>query len=273
MEKVLRYPKVLYKYRDWTDSFHKRMVSHNEIFLTSPSSLNDPFDSKIPIRFDKANEKKAFHMALRLIKHKRPTLHDEEHRRLAAEVIEKGMWEDPRNIEAQTQFQQQKNDRDFGVCSFSKKKNINLVWAHYGANHYGFCVGLNITSLMDEIRNRIFSSTDLIIGLYPVNYVKNFPYIDAFEGSNTDNLITALTTKAMPWKYENEFRLILINGTNQAVRLSDRVIQEVIFGIRMKDDHKEEIIQILKTKKSDIQLFQAKLAAYSFKILFERISY
>lgn len=273
MEKILSYPKALYKYRDWTDSLHKRILSHNEVFLASPSSLNDPSDSKIPIRFDKANEQKALEMALRVIKYKNPTLLDEEHRRLAKEVVEKGIWKDPSNIEAQTKFQRDKNDRDFGVCSFSKRKNINLVWTHYGAGHYGFCVGLNITGLMDEIRNRIYPSTGLIIDLYPVNYVKKFPYIDAFEGSNADNLITGLTTKAIQWKHENEFRLILINGTNQVVRLSDRVIQEVIFGIRIRDDHKEEIIQILKSKKNEVQLFQAKLAANSFKILFDRISY
>ena len=266
-------PKVLYKYRDWTNRFHKTILSHNEIFLASPSSLNDPSDCKIPIRFDKADEQKVLKMALRVIKYKNPTLPDEEHRRLAKEAVEKGIWKDPKNIEAQLEFQRSKNDKDFGVCSFSKKNNINLLWTRYAADHSGFCVGLNTIALMDEIRNRIFSSTNLIIDLYPVNYVKILPYIDAFEGSNADNVITVLTTKAIRWKYENELRLILLNGTNQVVRLSDRVIQEVIFGIRMSDHHKEEIIQILKNKKNEVQLFQAKLAANSFKILFDRINY
>ena len=89
MEKVLRYPKVLYKYRDWRNGFHKKILSHNEVFFASPSSLNDPFDCKTPIRFDKANEQKAFEMALRIIKYEHPTFDDEEHRRLAKEVVEK----------------------------------------------------------------------------------------------------------------------------------------------------------------------------------------
>lgn len=273
MEKVQRYPKVLYKYRDWRDDCHKKILSHNEIFFASPKSLNDPFDCKIPIRFDKANEQTVFEMALRTIKYDYPTLGDEEQRRLAKEVTGKGKWKAPINIEAQKEFQRKKITRDFGVCSFSKRRDINLVWTHYGAHHYGFCIGLNIASLINEIENRIFLSTNLIIDPYPVNYVDKFPYIDAFEGSNADHLITVLTTKAIPWKYENEFRLILINGTNQAVRLSDHVIKEVIFGIRMKDYYKDEIIQILKTKKNRVQLFQAKLAENSFKIVFDKISY
>ena len=273
MERILSYPEILYKYRDWTNGYHKRILSHNELFLASPSSLNDPFDSKIPIRFDKANEEKVLEMALRVVKYQNPKLRDEQHLRLAKDVVDKGIWNDPTNIQAQIEYQRKKNDRDFGVCSFSRKNDIYHVWTNYGANHYGFCIGLNITGLMNEIRNRIYSFTGLIIDLYSVNYVKEFPYIDAFEGSNADNLITVLTTKAIQWQYEDEFRLILLNGTNQIVTLSDHVIQELIFGIRMRDYHKEEIIQILKTKKYKVQLFQAKLAANSFKILFDRISY
>jgi len=271
--KGLGVSEVLYKYRDWAVNKHKRILSHNEIFLASPSSLNDPLDCKIQIRFDKGTEQGAFDMALRVVKYENPELDDLEQRKLAQEVVDKGIWKKPRNIEAQAQFHRQKIGRDFGVCSFSKNRNINLVWTHYGAQHYGFCVGFNSAKLIEELKNHIFLSTGLIIDFHSVNYVKEFPFIDAYGCSNSDNLITVLTTKASPWKYEEEFRLILINGTNRAVRLTDSVIQEVIFGIRMKDEHKEEIIEILKTKKAKIKLLQAKLTERSFEILFNKIGY
>lgn len=263
---------VIYKYRDWSDCYHRRLLSDNEIFFASPGSLNDPFDSKIPIRFDKGDEQKVFEMALRGIKRMHPSLGEEEQLELAKEILKKGSWHDPRNIEAQTEFQRQKIDRDFGVCSFSNAKNINLVWAHYGAHHYGFCIGFNVSFLIKELKNNIYSSTRLIIDLYPVKYVEKFPHIDAFENSNVDNLITVLTTKAKPWEYEQESRLILLNGTNRTVNLSDYVIQEVILGIRMKDKHKDEIAQILINKKNKVKLFQAKIAENSFDICFDKIN-
>ncbi|HTA27228.1 MAG TPA: hypothetical protein VK809_05535 [Bacteroidia bacterium] len=45
------YPPVVYKYRDWNNNFHKRTVLNLELFLSSPSNFNDPFDCKIPIAY------------------------------------------------------------------------------------------------------------------------------------------------------------------------------------------------------------------------------
>ena len=263
---------VVYKYRDWSDALHKRMLSHNELFLASPISLNDPFDSRIPIRFNSGNEEKAFEMALRVVRYDHPTLDDAEHQKLANEIVAKGIWKDPRNIEEQKEFQRQKINNDFGVCSFSAKKDINLAWTHYGANHSGFCVGFNTKGVIDHFRKNL-SSTGLIADFYPVKYVEEFPYIDGFQTPNSDNLITVLSTKARPWAYEEEIRLILITGTNQSVTLDDTVIQEVILGMRMPDEFKNEIIQIAKSKENKMRIFQAKLADNSFQIMFDQISY
>lgn len=267
------YPEILYKYRDWNNKLHQRIITENEIFLAKPSSLNDPFDSKIPIRFDKGSKEKAFEMALEIVKLEYPRYNDEAQQKIAKEIVDKGLWKDPRNIEAQTAFQRQKIDKDFGICSFSDDKNLNLVWTHYGASHYGFCVGFNTQNLIHELKNRILSSTGLIIDLLNIDYVDEFPYIDGFDESNDKNLIRVLKTKARPWDYEQEHRLILLNGTNKAVKLSDSVIQDVVFGIRMDEKFKKEIIATLKDKQNNSRLYQAKLSENSFEILFDEIQY
>jgi hypothetical protein len=46
---------VLYKYRNWTDENHKKMLKENELFFASPRSFNDPFDCKIPVNFSILN--------------------------------------------------------------------------------------------------------------------------------------------------------------------------------------------------------------------------
>lgn len=264
---------VVYKYRDWSNNLHRRILTHNEIFLASPSSLNDPFDSRIPIRFDGGDERKAFEMALRVVRHDHPEqLDDVIRQKLAKEIIALGTWKDPRNIRAQEEFQRRKIDNDFGVCSFSAKRDINLVWTHYGANHNGFCVGFSSEGVINHFRKNL-SSSGLIADFYPVKYVDEYPYIDGFETPNPDNLITVLSTKGRPWEYEKEVRLILITGTNQPVMLEDAVIQEVILGIRMPDEFKEEVIRIAKSKENQIRLFQARLAENSFQIVFDQIIY
>jgi hypothetical protein len=52
-------PKYLYKYRDFDQSGRNiRMLSHNEIFFSSPAKFNDPFDCQIPINIHEGTREK-----------------------------------------------------------------------------------------------------------------------------------------------------------------------------------------------------------------------
>ena len=45
-------PSILYKYRDWSNIYHKKIITENQIFLSSQNGFNDPFDATIPFRYD-----------------------------------------------------------------------------------------------------------------------------------------------------------------------------------------------------------------------------
>lgn len=45
-------PKTIYKYRDWKNDFHRKIILHQELFVPSPSTFNDPFDCKIPVAYE-----------------------------------------------------------------------------------------------------------------------------------------------------------------------------------------------------------------------------
>ena len=45
-------PPVIYKYRDWENNLHKKILTENLIWFASPKSLNDPFDIRAPYRFN-----------------------------------------------------------------------------------------------------------------------------------------------------------------------------------------------------------------------------
>lgn len=38
---------IVYKYRDWKNDFHKRVLLNNELYLSTPKDFNDPFDCRI----------------------------------------------------------------------------------------------------------------------------------------------------------------------------------------------------------------------------------
>jgi hypothetical protein len=41
-------PKIIYKYRNWSDKHHKNVLKKNELYMSSPEEFNDPFDCRIP---------------------------------------------------------------------------------------------------------------------------------------------------------------------------------------------------------------------------------
>ena len=59
----LEYPEKIFKYRDWTNSFHQKILTENEVFMSSPKLFNDPFDCRITTNFsllDTSEKKKAY---------------------------------------------------------------------------------------------------------------------------------------------------------------------------------------------------------------------
>ncbi len=41
-----------YKFRNWGECCHRRLLTHREIYFASPKEFNDPFDCRIPPRYD-----------------------------------------------------------------------------------------------------------------------------------------------------------------------------------------------------------------------------
>jgi hypothetical protein len=46
-------PKVIYKYRaDWNNAYQKELITKQHLKFASPKELNDPYDIRIPVRFN-----------------------------------------------------------------------------------------------------------------------------------------------------------------------------------------------------------------------------
>ena len=78
-------PSILYKYRDWTNKFHRRLISKQEIYFAKPSEFNDPFDGNIPIRWDLMTYEECVDKNLELIN----TVHKDKDQRQVREYAQK----------------------------------------------------------------------------------------------------------------------------------------------------------------------------------------
>lgn len=49
LEEMTGLPEVVYKYRDWNNNFHKKIITNREVFFAAPTSFEDPLDCKLDI--------------------------------------------------------------------------------------------------------------------------------------------------------------------------------------------------------------------------------
>jgi len=266
------FPEFLYKYRCWTDDLHKKLLKDNEIYFSSAKNFNDPFDSTIPVRYDKASKKEIRELYFKHISDMHPNLIRRERKKLTQKGLEKGLYKDPNHIKWHYGFQRNYRYEHFGICSLTEINDSIIMWSHYADSHKGYCVGLDTDKLTNYCKQELVS-VNKIIALERVDYQKEYPFFNAIKMGDLNLTIKSFITKSDSWEYEREYRLILFDNTNRSIKLKDGIISKIIMGCRMPEEHKEEIKRILKDKKANIELLQAEIKEESFGLDFKKINY
>jgi hypothetical protein len=236
-------PEKVYKYRDWSNSLHKNILLHNELYLASPKDFNDPFDCRIPKNFIRIIEK-------------------------GEESYSSNPQLDNDPISFQREYEKQQTeilDKHYGILSMSNKWNGILLWSHYANFHKGFCVGF----WEDKLRiSGSFARTGI------VDYRQEFPYIRPTLEKNQEDRLQRIhiqtTTKSKDWENEGEYRFLKCFFPNEPksferlITVPNEVISEVVLGINISPDNKDEIIEICKRK--NIPVYQARKVPFKFAI-------
>lgn len=254
---------ILYKYRSWSNEFHRSSLKMNKIYAASPSDFNDPFDCRIQKNYkvltdEKLRKKYIDHRILMMLN---SGLTQEE----VVKVIAAIDHEIKNSIETYNDSQQRVDaivlDSLYGIYSLSKRWNSILMWSHYANNHKGFAIGYNKKKL---IESKLFNYSGDVI------YSEEYPKFDIINVDNSENLKKLTQYKASDWQYEQEFRLIKLLKPGKKCR-GDRIIilpkdciEEVLLGERISDNSRDEIIE--HCNKSNIKVFDIKKIDYKFKL-------
>lgn len=259
----MKLPKVVYKFRDWSDQYHRDTLIERELYFAHPNDFNDPFDVSIPIVFDEAeltdnNIRKHICGELRS---REPNLTHEEILEKAEFLLRDGSLNDPNRRSEIEQSLPNISDSNFGIVSLSAAKESILMWSHYANCHKGFCLGFNSKKLVESTGG----------SLKRVNYSKTFPKIGLFEPA-LDLFTKLLCTKSIDWQYEQEFRLV-IGQCNKPLKIIQDAFDEIILGCKIPQAHKKELMAVLKNNFPNIDIYQAKMNAKEFKLDFEKVSH
>ncbi|WP_306350635.1 DUF2971 domain-containing protein [Flavobacterium sp. '19STA2R22 D10 B1'] len=261
------YPKIIYKYRSWSNKYHKDILLKNQVYLSSPIEFNDPFDCKIPKNFLLINTPEKVEKYVNDVIERQKDFIISKGLSIENEIIEYA-----KTLQNIQKFQKEREeiefpmiDNHYGVLCMSAKWNSILMWSHYGDYHKGFCIGFNEEKMRES-------------GLFgkggPVTYSENFPIINPLD--NEDRMIVSFYQtyyKSVEWSYEEEYRftnLMFPEKPSNEMRIkvfAENCIEEINLGVNIEPSHKEEII--VEAKKRNIKIYQ--LIKIPFKFEFDRI--
>lgn len=272
-------PEHLYKFRVLADPNHKRILTHNELFLASPKHFNDPFDSTISVRYDEGTREEIVNYWAEHLSITRPELSQEERERDATELYESGRFRAPQSIEKVEQIVKDLIHKTMGVFSLSSHSENILLWSHYADKHTGFCIGFDARKLclfcieyLKDLESRSARGEQAMF-FRNVTYARDYPIINAYRTELRERTLTQLLTKSIDWCYEQEYRIGWFYGADMKLIIDTGIITKVIMGCQMSNPDHEQIISILKGRSDQIPLFRAKKKIDSFGLDFEYLSY
>ena len=101
------FPKVLFKYRDWRNIDHQRLLTDGEVYFPSFNQLNDPFEGKIPYRYNPTSltSENIFQKYLSVAKEKFPGKNDSELHSICYDYQKRDLLHDDKHLEAHFIFE------------------------------------------------------------------------------------------------------------------------------------------------------------------------
>lgn len=241
-------PKVLYKYRTWSNEYHKTILTENKVYLSSPRDFEDNLDCNVPEVFPSREE--LFSYFLSISKTKNIHYTPQQHQYFAKHWSVNSPLANPKQLEELVKEYNEKFNDVFGVLSTTANSNREEMWEKYADNHKGLCIGFD-TDLLSSV----------VGGGVPCIYVDKLPIVDFIRDNNDEKIIKKIVYKESKWEFEEEYRLTKMWSTKVSndvrnIKLPQNTIVEVILGKNMTDEHKKEIKEICSTHHPKAKLIE-----------------
>jgi hypothetical protein len=261
---------MLYKFRTWDSDYHKDVVREQELFFPSIKRFNDPFDSNIPINYSDLTEKEQKQIITDRVEYDHPNITGKAKERKIQEYWAASYLDDPEKLkENYENIVRPQNEKEFGILSLAGNKESILMWSHYSHSHQGYCVGLDEGKLAEFSKK--FGNESELIFMHPITYQEDYPNFNPAKMSKVEFSVKPLIVKSCSWEYEDEVRMIYIQGSDKKITFDKSVFSEITIGCNMSNEDKEELINAVNDEFKQLPIYQAKLAHRSFELEFERV--
>lgn len=227
-------PQILYKYRSLNDAGREhtlRTISHREIWFSSLKEFNDPFEARVSVSMDGTEED--WRSEFQCPRPDQGTLS-----RLLPN-LQDGVREDAEKL---------------GMFCLSNRDDDILMWSHYSSNHRGVCLGFRTTG------------DSILRDAQPVEYSDEYPLIDYFRMTKEQRARKMLLTKAGPWQYEQEWRVLRTEGEPGLEVYPAGMLVRIVLGCEIRPTDRDEIIALASGVTEPPSLYQAERSTSAFAL-------
>jgi len=156
-----------------------------------------------------------------------------------------------------------------GIFSLEQKKEKEnfptneLLWAHYANSHKGFCIEYDVNKLLSSYKT--FHELNTV----KVEYESSCPKLLIADVTQKDVMLQKMFgTKSIPWKYENEIRVIFDKAGVKNYHPS--ALKSIYFGLNMDELRQEDIIKGLVN--CDVTFYKIHKVGNTYDLQAELIS-
>lgn len=238
------YRRRIYKYASFfpDDDFNVKkatdIIAGQRLWLSKPSSFNDPYDFRANIVLD--SDPALLRKYLETSARKAFPAGTKGYRKLRHAAVGRAMRKSLEQTNAIREAAESSIDHH-GVCCFAGGARNILMWSHYATSHTGVCYEFDVAT-----------DPSVFLAAFPVNYRKHMPTIVYPSGKDkiADDLVLS---KSDIWAYEDELRLVNPTGGDIPLPFAGSALKGIILGHRFPDAAKPALAAIL-AKRANVGL-------------------
>lgn len=256
-ELLKRIPASLYKYSGISGSrleWMRKLIVDSMLYFASPNLFNDPFDCKVPPRYD-ASELAIKHHWREFVRLNFPGQRMREHKREINRMVRDSKT--PAGQEGLTKKLFESVHKN-GTACFAKDPASMLMWSYYAEGHRGIAVRFNMA----------FENLAALPGQFipvEVRYETEFPNVNYYGSTINEFVATLLGTKSVAWKHEEEWRLVWV-GNSGCVQVPPAMIDGVILGMRIDPEAEATVRGWVEQRSPKVELLRLVHRPNSFEL-------
>ncbi len=157
--------------------------------------------------------------------------------------------------EIQTELLKQYNR---GICCFASTEDNPLLWSHYGDQHRGLCVGYDLNRQPKPRLHKVIYGSNRLIHTSAITKAiveKKHEYQEMLDRD-------VLLRKALPWSYEEEWRLL----GNRGIQDSVLALKDITFGLRCPAAVRHAVINALESRTGGVEFYEMYQVKGSFDL-------